>query len=111
MASLLSARMALVLLTLNAVDASAQPTATAAARGELLLKRQCAVCHALGAGAASPMPEAPGFSEIATRADFDLLRMSLQKGIMSGHPAMPKVVLSPQEVEAILAYLVAARPR
>ena len=69
------------------------------------------MCHGIGGTTGGPAYMAPSFYEIAQRADADALRESLQKGTLSGHPAMPRTSLSPYDVEAILAYLEAIGAR
>jgi mono/diheme cytochrome c family protein len=75
------------------------------ARGERIVAGECAMCHGIGRAEISPMRHAPTISEIARRSDFEALRTSRSQGILSGYPEMPKVALSPRDVEAILAYL------
>jgi mono/diheme cytochrome c family protein len=102
---------ALVTLPLTATGAGAEAVSTLAARGEALVVRECAMCHAIGSSGSSPMREAPPFGEIAARVDPGVLRNSLQAGILSGHPTMPRLSLAPNDVEAILAYLSSVRGR
>jgi hypothetical protein len=54
---------------------------------------------------------APSFAEIALRTDLGVLRESLQRNTVAGHPAMPKTSLSPIDIEAILTYLEAMGAR
>jgi cytochrome c len=40
-----------------------------------------------------------------TRYPPENLAEALAEGIVSGHPDMPEYVLSPEEIEAVMAYL------
>ena len=101
----------LLLVLLAAAPASAQLAPTLASRGEAILTGDCAMCHGIGGTTGGPPYMAPSFFEIAQRADVDALRESLQKGALSGHPAMPRTSLTPNDVEAILTYLEAIGAR
>jgi mono/diheme cytochrome c family protein len=74
-------------------------------RGEELLQRDCARCHAIGPTGASPHPEAPAFRTLGRRYPIESLEESLAEGIMSGHPDMPEFEFDAADVGAIIAYL------
>jgi cytochrome c len=74
-------------------------------RGELLLRKNCSRCHAIGTTGESPHPEAPPFRTLSSRYPIEDLSESLAEGIVSGHPDMPTFVFSPADVEAIIEYL------
>jgi cytochrome c len=74
-------------------------------RGELLLRKNCSRCHAIGTTGESPHPEAPPFRTLSSRYPIEDLSESLAEGIVSGHPDMPIFVFSPTDVEAIIEYL------
>ena len=74
-------------------------------RGELLLRKNCSRCHAIGTTGDSLHPEAPPFRTLSSRYPIDDLSESLAEGIVSGHPDMPIFVFSPADVEAIIDYL------
>jgi cytochrome c len=75
------------------------------AKGELLVKENCARCHAIGKEGASPHPDAPPFRTLSSKYPVEDLAESLAEGIVSGHPDMPIFVFSPTDVEAIIEYL------
>jgi cytochrome c len=100
---------ALMILLVAAGSAFAQPESVLAKRGEALLSRECGICHAVGRYGDSPQRNAPSFYEIARRRDLAEIRQSLEKGTLSGHPEMPRVSLSGNDIEAVLAYLSAIR--
>ena len=94
-----------MILLVAAGSAFAQPESVLAKRGEALLSRECGICHAVGRYGDSPQRNALSLYEIARRSDLAEIKRSLEKGTLSGHPAMPKVPLSGSDIEAILAYL------
>jgi len=95
----------LVLLGLVAAPAFAEPLTSLEERGRHALETRCSRCHAIGADGASPHAEAPPFREIITRYPPESLEESLGEGIVSGHPDMPEFILSPDEIEGVIAYL------
>jgi mono/diheme cytochrome c family protein len=64
-------------------------------RGELLVRKNCSRCHAIGTTGNSPHPEAPPFRTLSSRYPIEDLSESLAEGIVSGHPDMPIFVFSP----------------
>ena len=95
----------LVLVGSQIPSAFAQSDSELARQGEAILSGQCAMCHDLGRSGSSTFGNIPSFSAIAKRSDFAQLRQSLETGITSGHPAMPRISLSGTQIAAILAYL------
>jgi cytochrome c len=73
--------------------------------GRHALDTRCSRCHAIGAEGQSPHAEAPPFRELMRRYPPESLAEALAEGIVSGHPDMPEYVLSPSEIEAVMAYL------
>ena len=74
-------------------------------RGEDLMSRHCAMCHAIGRSGTSPDSKVPPLRTLAQRGLLDSLEMSLGKGSLSGHPQMPAFSFQQQDVSAILLYL------
>ena len=99
------------LLALLAVLGAAAPAAAATpapaqlARGERLVRIHCSGCHAVALKGASPNHAAPPFRELHTRYNIDDLAEGLAEGLLTGHPAMPEFMFSPDDVQAIIAYL------
>jgi mono/diheme cytochrome c family protein len=75
------------------------------AKGEVLVRENCARCHAIGKEGDSPHQDAPPFRTLSSKYPVTDLAESLAEGIVSGHPDMPIFVFSPQDVEAIIEYL------
>ncbi len=76
-----------------------------AEKGEALVTKNCARCHATSAKGESPHKQAPPFRSVVTRYPLENLAEALAEGIVSGHPDMPEFVFQPDEIDAILAYL------
>ncbi len=74
-------------------------------RGESLLSRKCAMCHAIGRLGRSPHRQAPPFRTLSKRYPIESLSEALGEGLFTGHPDMPEFVFSPRDIGAILAYL------
>jgi len=80
-------------------------------RGETLLTRDCARCHAVGRTGPSAKKEAPEFRTLARRYPIDSLEETLGEGTMSGHPDMPQMSYDADDVSAIIAYLKSIQQR
>ena len=80
------------LLAVAALLVAAMQPAVAAdiKRGEELLTRDCARCHAVGTTGDSPHKQAPAFRTLDKRYPIESLEEALGEGIMSGHPDMPE---------------------
>jgi cytochrome c len=84
---------------------SAQAQRSPENRGEDLVGRHCAMCHAIGRSGTSPDAKAPPFRALGQRMPLESLESPLGKGVLSGHPEMPEFVFPQQDVAAILRYL------
>ena len=73
--------------------------------GHDLLRQNCARCHAIDAGSASPEPKAPPFREVVKKYDPSALEEALAEGIVTGHDKMPQFTFEPEQIAAIIAYL------
>ena len=89
---------------------SAQDSA-AVKRGEALLSRNCARCHATGTAGSSPHPEAPPFRTLSRRYPVEGLAEALAEGLFVGHPDMPQFAFEPRDVGAIISYLKSIQER
>jgi mono/diheme cytochrome c family protein len=70
--------------------------------GEAVVKRWCAACHVVAAGQKTST-EAPPFSTIAKRPDFDAAKIAFF--LLEPHPKMPNMQLSRVEVADVAAYI------
>jgi mono/diheme cytochrome c family protein len=81
------------------------------ARGEALLQKNCARCHAVGRAGESPHKEAPAFRTLGQRYPVESLEEALGEGILSGHPDMPEFSFDADEVGDIIGYLKSIQQR
>lgn len=95
---------ATALLTSAACASSGEHTSPTL-RGHALAVQSCSSCHAVGRSGASPAPEAPPFRTLSRNYRVDMLQEALAEGISVGHPAMPEFQFSPDDVDALIAYL------
>jgi cytochrome c len=75
------------------------------AEGRTIAERNCGGCHATGKRGASHRPDAPPLRTLQDRYPVEDLEESLAEGISVGHPDMPKVELTPQQIADFEAYL------
>jgi cytochrome c len=100
----------LVFFLMLVQTAGAAETA-AVKRGESLLTKDCARCHAVGRSGTGRHPEAPPFRTLGTKYPVESLEEALAEGIISGHPDMPEFQFSGEDVGAIIAYLKSIQER
>lgn len=91
---------ACVILTL-----SGETRADPASPGHALAQSHCVACHAVGVDDRSANADAPPLRTLSARYDVSTLQEALAEGITVGHPAMPELQFSPDEVAALIAYL------
>jgi mono/diheme cytochrome c family protein len=91
-----------------AVMAAAPVSSLEVERGRAYAQRHCATCHAIGPMGSSPYAPAPPFRTLHERYDVEALAEALAEGMIVGHGGarqMPVFVLSPAEIDDLLAYL------
>jgi len=93
------------------LDAAAESSKLAAARGKIILQEQCGRCHAIEAVGQSPLKEAPPLRDIYAQFDLRELQARIRQGIGSAHKDMPQIPFSDEDVYAILSYLYALAVR
>jgi cytochrome c len=109
-----SQRLKLLVATVAFLAACAMPAASqppTEARGEALLSRHCAMCHAIGRSGTSPHAVAPPFRMLGQRYPIESLEEALAEGLLSGHPDMPEFAFPPRDVGAIVRYLLSIQER
>ncbi|WP_246686905.1 cytochrome c [Mesorhizobium sp. B2-4-19] len=74
-------------------------------RGKALVELNCSRCHAVGRTDTSSHPDAPAFRTLSKRYPIADLEEALAEGISTGHPDMPEWVASPDQIDAIIAYI------
>ena len=80
-------------------------------RGEALLGKLCADCHAVGRSDASARAEAPAFRTLGQRYKIENLEEALPEGLINGHSDMPEFHFSASDVGDAIAYLNAIQSR
>ena len=78
------------------------------AAGRAFAQENCSTCHAVGETGASPYAPAPPLRTLHEKYDVEGLAEAFAEGILVGHKGpkkMPEFVLSPQEIDDLLAYL------
>ncbi len=96
----------LALLILGSAAQAQDP----ARHGRALLTEFCARCHAIGKTGKSPDPGALPFRDLDRSFDLDHFPRLLERGISSGHPAMPEFKFSKDDARAVSAYLRSIQP-
>jgi mono/diheme cytochrome c family protein len=74
------------------------------ASGLRYAEQACAQCHAIAPGSAlSPAPDAPPFEAIANTPG--MTRMALNAWLHSPHENMPQLIVDPDRIDDLSAYL------
>ena len=98
-----------VLMGLGACEAALDPQASGdIALGRAFAETNCGGCHAVAETGESPYPAAPPFRTLSERYPVENLAEALAEGIgvtHSGEVEMPEFVLTPEEIDGLLAYL------
>jgi cytochrome c len=101
--------MSLVVFVITVGVMAAAPVSTMEIeRGRAYAQRHCATCHAIGRTGSSPYTPAPPFRTLHERYDVEALAEALAEGMIVGHGGarqMPQFVLSPAEIDDLLAFL------
>jgi mono/diheme cytochrome c family protein len=84
---------------------SAEALTPAAQRGLVLVRTNCARCHAIYRIGPSPLKIAPPFRTLHERYPVEQLEEPLAEGIVTGHPTMPEFSFDPGQVGDVIAYL------
>jgi len=94
----------LILAMLGASPAGAAEQGSIA-HGKALVAANCARCHAVGETDTSRHEAAPPFRTLSERYPLDALEEAFVEGISTGHPDMPEFIATPEQIEAIIAYI------
>lgn len=73
--------------------------------GKKIVETNCSGCHAIGTDDKSTHKDAPAFRTLSKRYPIDALAEAFAEGIYAGHPDMPEFEASPEQIDAILAYM------
>ena len=96
-----TALIVLIALLLPAGAQSVDPSV-----GRHLAETTCNACHQIGS-AASPQsvkPVAPSFLDISRMPSTN--ELAIKVFLRSSHPTMPNIILSPEEIDSVAAYIV-----
>ncbi len=85
--------------------AAAPPALSLTEQGRAFVAARCSTCHAVERGGDSPVAEAPAFSTLSARYPLENLAEGLAEGLYVGHPVMPEFELTPEEVDAVIAWI------
>jgi mono/diheme cytochrome c family protein len=103
----------ILLLSLAAAAALTSGLARSAsadeAAGRRIAEHVCSKCHEVHSEEAkSPNPRAPNFARLA--ADPSVTGYSLQALLRTPHRTMPEIMLSNEELDDVVAYLLSLKP-
>lgn len=96
----------LILLTCAFAPARSAEQAGLAEDGRRVAREACAQCH-LVAGAGKPEVEAPSFAAIAAMPSTT--SVAIKVFLKTPHGAMPDLILSEGEIDALAAYILSLR--
>jgi len=74
-------------------------------RGKVYARTHCGRCHAIGRTGRSPLDAAPPFRTLHLRYPIETLSEALAEGITTGHPAMPRAELTPDQIHDLLSFM------
>ncbi len=102
----------IVLATATLLGGSAGAAAQDAdiAAGQAYAKDVCAACHAvLPNEEISPLPQAPTFQSVANLPG--MTEMALTVWLQTSHPTMPNIVLKPDDLRNVVAYIASLKKK
>ena len=107
MKRIVAGAVAAIVLASVANEAGAQDVGNVQ-QGRALARMVCAECHAVEtAQAPSPNSDAPAFTSVSRTAG--MTAMALRVWLQTSHPTMPNIVLSSEERDNVVAYILSLR--
>ena len=80
------------------------------AAGQAYAQKVCAACHAVLVNEnMSPLAEAPTFQSVADTPG--MTEMALSVWLQSSHPTMPNIILKPDDLRNVVAYIVSLKSK
>jgi mono/diheme cytochrome c family protein len=80
------------------------------AQGLAYAQKTCSGCHnVLRTGAASPNKDAPPFNQIANTPGMSITALTVWS--RTSHPTMPNLVIPPNDIDNLIAYIMSLRDR
>lgn len=74
-------------------------------RGAVLVRQNCASCHAVERSGDSPMIAATPFRDMGVQYPVRDLQEAFAEGLVTAHPAMPAFEFEPTQIADVIAYL------
>jgi cytochrome c len=87
----------------------AAPESDSAASGHKLAEAWCKACHAVEPRTAGTPAAAPDFATVANQPSTT--ELALKVFLRSNHPSMPNLVLTPEQTDAIVSYILSLKGR
>ncbi|MBR0844406.1 cytochrome c [Bradyrhizobium liaoningense] len=106
-AILIALSVLLLFSVIRTADGASGPTSGPAAQGHRLAQAWCQPCHAVEPHTEGLFDEAPSFQAIADRHGTTAL--SLKVFWRTSHQNMPNLVISPEQADALSAYILSLR--
>jgi mono/diheme cytochrome c family protein len=98
-----------ILAVLSLVASTAMAQQPDPATGKRIAEQDCASCHAVHRGDdKSPVDRAPSFDAIAALPSTN--ELSLRVFLRTSHAGMPNIMLRPEEIDPLIAYVVSLKP-
>src|SRR4030095_5962648 len=92
-----------LLLIFGGMASPAQTQTADPAAGEAYAEKVCAQCHAIHPSGLSPELRAPPFKDVANTPG--MTETALRVWLSSSHPTMPNIVVEPQDMDNVIAYI------
>jgi cytochrome c len=98
--------LALTLILLFAAPVAAQEAGEPQA-GAAYAKQYCAKCHAIADEDASPEHTAPRFKDVANTSGMTATALTVW--LQTSHPTMPNIILEPNDMSNVVAYILSLK--
>jgi mono/diheme cytochrome c family protein len=85
----------------------AAPERDGVAAGRKLVEAWCKTCHAIDANTVGPANAAPDFARVANQPSTT--ELALKVFLRSSHPSMPNLVLTPEQSDDIVSYILSLK--
>jgi cytochrome c len=104
--AIIVAIVALILIRLHYADGAAAPS-DSATKGHRLAEAWCKTCHAIEARSGGAASAAPDFAAVANQPSTTAL--SLKVFLQSNHPSMPNLILTPDQSDDLVNYILSLK--
>jgi mono/diheme cytochrome c family protein len=79
------------------------------AAGAAYAEKICAQCHSIKGAEPSPEPTAPPFKVVANTPGMTATALTVW--LSTSHPTMPNIVLEPQELDNVIAFILTLKDK